>query len=84
MKTSLLHALMQITILRDNGDVNSSTSPKLIGFFQTLYALSSNTYRLISKNVGGYNEKIVQRLASKCSPDQHIINCQDEVIKSRA
>ena len=69
MKTTLLHALMQFTISRYNGDVHAPISPKLIAFFQSLYALTPNIYRLFSKNFGGYNERTLQRLVSKFSPD---------------
>ena len=81
MKTSLLHALMHFTLSRYNGDVNAPASPKLIAFFQTLYALSPTIYRLFSKNFGGYNERTLQRMVSKCSAEHPVINCEAQVIK---
>ena len=83
MKSSLLHALMHFTLSRYKGDVNAPASPKLIAFFQTLYALSPSIYRLFSKNFGGYNERTLRRMSSKCSLDQPIINCDDQEIKAR-
>ena len=56
MKDSLLDSLLKFTLSRYEGNVNAPCSPKLIGFFQTLYAISPKFYRIFSQNFGGYNE----------------------------
>ena len=53
MKNSLLHALLEFTLSMYKEDITAPSSPKLIGVFQTLYALNPSIYRLLSKNFGG-------------------------------
>ena len=76
MKTSLLHALIEFTLSRYRGDITAPASPKLIGFFQTLYALNPSIYRFFSKNLGAYNEKTIQRMNAKQSSDIPIQSCE--------
>jgi len=83
MKSSLLHALMQFTLSRYKGDVTAPASPKLIGFFQTLYALNPSIYRLFSKHFGGYNERTLQRMSSNQSAEVPVVNCEIDVIRMR-
>lgn len=83
MKTSLLHARIHFTLSQHNDEVDALTSPKLAAFFQTLYALNPSISCLFSKESRGYNEQTLQCMASRYSPEQQIINCEDEVIKSR-
>ena len=83
MKTSLLHALMEFTLSRYKGDISAPASPKLIAFFQTLHALNLSIYCFFSKNLGGYNERTIQRMNASQSSDMPIVNCEPKVIKKR-
>ena len=84
MKDSLLDSLIQFTLSRYEGNINAPCSPKLIGFFQTLYAVSPKFYRMFSQNFGGYNERTLRRFEKSMSPEVPIIDCNESSIKSRA
>ena len=60
MNDSLLHSLLKFTLSRYKGNINAPCSPKLIGFFQTLYAISPKFYRIFSQNFGGYHERTLR------------------------
>jgi len=84
MKDTLLHALIQFTLSRYNGNVNAPASPKLIAFFQTLHAYSPRLYSFFSKNLGGYNERTLRRMSVKNSAEIPIIDCSLESIQTRS
>ena len=84
MKDSLLDALIKFTLSRYDGHVNAPCSPKLIAFFQNIYALNPKFYRVFSQNFGGYNERTVRRFEKEESPDVPIIDCSEKMIKKRA
>ena len=60
MKDSLLDSLLKFTLSRHEGNINAPCSPNLIGFFQTLYAISPKFYRIFSQNFGGYHERTLR------------------------
>ena len=84
MKDSLLNALIQFTLSRYNGHVNAQCSPKLIAFFQNIYALNPKFYRVFSQNFGGYNERTLRRYEAEQSPEEPIVDCSEKMIKKRA
>ena len=84
MKESLLDALIKFTLSRYDGHVNAPCSPKLIAFFQNIYALNPKFYRIFSQNFGGYHEHILRKFEAVESPEVPIVNCSDEMIKKRA
>ena len=83
MKDSLLDALIKFTLSRYNGNINAPCSPKLISFFQTVYALSPKFYRIFSQNFGGYNERTLRRFEAEQAPEVSIIDCSPQAIKYR-
>ena len=81
MKDSLLDSLLKFTLSRYEGNINAPCSPKLIGFFQTLYAISPKFYRIFSQNFGGYNERTLRRFEKAMAPELPIIDCNESSIK---
>ena len=84
MKDSLLHALIQFTLSRYDGHVNAQCSPKLIAFFQNVYALNPKFYKVFSQNFGGYHERTIRRYEANESPDAPVIDCSEKMIKKRS
>ena len=84
MKDSLLHSLLKFTLSRYEGNINAPCSPKLIGFFQTLHAISPKFYRIFSQNFGGYNERTIRSFQATMSPKVPIIDCDKSSISNRA
>ena len=84
IKDSLLDALIKFTLSRYDGHVNAQCSPKLIAFFQNIYALNPKFYRVFSQNFGGYNERTIRRYEAEQSPEEPIIDCSYKMIKKRA
>ena len=84
MKETLLDALVKFTLSRYDGHVNAPCSPKLIAFFQNIYAISPKFYRIFSQNFGGYNVRTLRRFEANESPEVPIIDCSDKMIKERA
>ena len=84
MKESLLDALIKFTLSRYDGHVNAQCSPKLIAFFQNIYALNPKFYKIFSQNFGGYNERTLRRYEADESADVPIIDCSEKMIKKRA
>ena len=84
IKNSLLHALIQFTLSRYNGNVNAPASPKLIAFFQTMHAYSPRLYSFFSNNLGGYNERTLRRMSIRDSAQTPIIDCRLESIQFRS
>ena len=70
MKDSLLDALIKFTLSRYDEHVNAPCSPKLIAFFQNIYALNPKFYRVFSQNFCGYNERTLRRYKADQSPDR--------------
>ena len=84
MKDSLLDALIKFILSRYDGHVNVPCSPKLIAFFQNIYARNPKFYRVFSQNFGGYNKGTLHKLETKESYDVPIIDCSNKMIKKRA
>lgn len=84
MKNTLVHALIQFTLSRYDGNVNCPAIPKLIAFFQTLHAYSPRLYNVFKQNLGGYNERTLRRMAAIQAPQIPIIDCSPDAIKNRA
>ena len=84
MKDSLLDALIQFTLSRYDGHVNAQCSPKLIAFFQNIYALNPKFYKVFSQNFGGYHERTIRRYEANESPDVPVIDCSEKMIKKRS
>ena len=84
MKDSLLDSLLKFTLSRYEGNINAPCSPKLIAFFQTLYAISPKFYRIFSQNFGGYHERTLRSFEANMSPEVPIIDCSKLCIIQRA
>ncbi len=67
MKNTLLHALIQFTLPRYNGNINAPDSPKLIALYQTMHTCSPRLYSFFSKNLGGYNKHTLRLISLKDS-----------------
>ena len=72
MKESLLDSLLTFTLSRYEGNINAPCSPKLIGFFQTLHAITPKFYRIFSQNFGGYNERTIRKFQAKMTPEEYL------------
>ena len=81
MKDSLLDELIKFRLSRYDGHVNAQCSPKLIAFFQNIYALNPKFYEVFSQNFGGYHERTIRRYNVNESPDVPIIDCSEKMIK---
>ena len=81
MKETLLDALIKFTLSRYDGHVNAPCSPKLIAFFQNIYALNPKFYRVFSQNFRGYNERTIRRFEKEETSDVPIIDCREKMIK---
>ena len=83
MKDSLLDSLLKFTLSRYEGNVNAPWSPKLIVFFQTLYAISPKFYQIFSQNFGGYHKRILRSFETNMSPEFPFIDCSKLCIIQR-
>ena len=81
MKDSLLDSLMKFTLSRYECNINAPCSPKLIGFFQTLHAISPKFYRIFSQNFGEYHERTLRLFQATMAPEVPIIDCNEVSIK---
>ena len=75
MKDSLLDSLLKFTLSRYEGNINALCSPKLMGFFLTLYAISPKFHRIFSQNFGGYHKCTLRLFEANMSPEVTIIDC---------
>ena len=69
MKESLLDSLIKFTLSRYDGNINAPFSPKLMRFFQTMYAVSPKFYCMFSQNFGGDNKCTLQRFEKSMEPE---------------
>ena len=74
---------MKITLSRYEGNINAPCSPKLIGFFQTLHAISPKFYRTFIQKFSGYHERTLRSFQETMAPQVLIINCSEASSKKK-